>query len=103
MPALFSQSSPFLKKDSRGNVTEIHHNHCRTIDYVTEEKEQKKLNQTIEQEKIALKGCITFFKALADDPKASGIVHATALGALKEDEARLKDFASHKSSSCAIM
>lgn len=103
MPAQFSQSSPFLKKDSRGNVKEIHHNHSRTLDYAVEEKDQQKLNKRIVQEKIALKGCMTFFKALAEDPKSSGIVRATALGALKEDEARLKDFASHKASSCVIM
>ena len=46
---------------------------------------------------------MTFFKAIADDKKIDGVVHASALATLNQDKALLKNHKSHEKTSCAIM
>lgn len=102
MPSFWWQQNPGLKKVD-DNKFEIFHNHHETIDYLSfGVTQKKKLNQQIDQEKVALKGCIAFFKAIADEKTTDPKTRATALGAAAEDEARLADFDAHKSC-CTIL
>ena len=101
MPANYAQSCPNLFKDSNGNVTDIHHNHCKTIEY--DYFRQDNLNKMIDNQKVALTGCITFFQTIVDDKKTDVLVRAAAKGALEEDKARLKEFSKHKHSGCNLL
>lgn len=103
MKSSYNQSSPNLFKDSDGNDV-VHHNHFATIDYRSYGKRDKEqLNQIIDQQKVALQGCITFFQTLVDDKEVDGLMRATVASALEEDKARLKDFEDHKRSNCTIL
>jgi hypothetical protein len=108
MPNSCTKSSPNLIKDSNNNILEIHHNHFLTIDYLsyqTDERDKKRLDQLLDQQKVALKGCITFFKTIAEHKNSDPILAATAKGVVEEDEARLKDFDKHhrKTTNCTIL
>lgn len=102
MQTRFSEVGPGLFKNQNGEV-EIHHNHFATIDYLSFINQERRLDQIIDQQKVALKGCITFFKTYAEDKTVDVALKAAAKGALEEDKARLKDFENHKQSNCVIL
>jgi len=103
MPTYYSQSAPNLFINENGNVDQLHHNHCRAIDYQEFNGSKLKLNEQIEKQTIALRGCITFFKTVVKDKTIDGIAKASAACALEEDKARLKDFNAHRQTGCNIM
>jgi|GEM_PF-6425640 len=105
MPTSYSKSCPNLIKDENGNVTEIHHNHYSEINYQSYqnyEHDKKELDQIIDQQKVALKGCITFFKTVVDNKNTDPMLQAAAKCALEEDKARLADFQKHRRLGCSI-
>jgi hypothetical protein len=102
MPKYWSQPNPKITKTDEQKTFEICHTHYKTIDYNSYGlMEKKQLNQQIDQEKVSVKGCIAFFKAVAEDKATDPDTRAAAAGAVAEDEARLADFESHKSC-CSI-
>lgn len=85
MSTYYQRGNPNIFKDSKGNVSEVHHNHHQSI-------ENTKLTLSeIKQEKISLFGCIAFFKAISEAKTEGPFVQATALCALEQDQALLKE------------
>lgn len=104
MPTYYKQSSPDIKKSSSTDEILICHNHTHGIDYQSFSLTEKgELNQLIDHQKVSLKGCITFFKTMAEDKTIDGRLRAAATCALEEDKARLEDFENHKRSTCVIL
>lgn len=104
MPSFWWQQNPrIVKTDDKQKIFTICHTHHETIDYASYGLTQKtQLNQQIDQERVAIKGCIAFFKAVAEDKATDPDTRAAAASAAAEDEARLADFTDHKSC-CTIL
>ena len=104
MPAFYLKSAPRISKSLETKEITVEHNHCSTIDYNRYDREEsKELNQAIDQNIVALKGCITFFKTFAEAKDTDIEFRAVAVSTVAEDEARLEDFANHKRSKCVIL
>lgn len=93
-------SEPNIVRDEKGNVTHVNHNHYRAINYRSYELDDnlEALRQVIDESRIAIKGCMAFFKVIKEDKNADVLLRATATCAFEEDRARLKDFEDHKAS-----
>lgn len=105
MKTEWSAQSPNIQKDSNDELC-VTHNHYKTIDYKSFSffRDRAKLRQLIEQDSTSLKGCIAFFKRYAeDDENVPAIGRALAASIVAEDECRLKEFQSHRPSSCVIL
>ena len=86
----YEYDSPELELSKDGTVDCIRHNHERSIDnsaYIESE-----LQQHIDRQTIAIKGCIAFFKTYAGENSTNIAVKALAAAAVAEDEARLGVF-----------
>lgn len=102
MPANYNYSKPNITQDEKDGSITVNHNHVDTINFNNYRDEKKLLNQVIDEQKVALAGCMAFFKAVTEDKKIDGMLRAAAVSALAEDEARYKNFDGHKSR-CVIL
>jgi hypothetical protein len=93
----YDYNSPNIYKDDKnGDKINVLHNHARYIDYDGYTFfERGKLKYHIDHQSTKIKGCIAFFKTVAE--KSSDVMLAAhAAAAYKEDESRLVEFKKHK-------
>lgn len=95
MRTIYGNYTPHIEKDLEGNISEIFHSHEQAIDYHFY-NDRDGLNEKLDNEKIALTGCITFFQTLSKNKDIDGLTLAVAKSAVEEDKIRLKMFEKHR-------